>query len=88
MVIVLLKNNIECFLSKVGHKNFYYPTSTRAILKKNTKIQILTWLCSNKNLCAAKVKNKDILFLTITDKNVNIKKDAFSVVWIDKVHAP
>ena len=58
-----MKNDMHCYLSEVGHNNFYYPTKKKAILKTNSKLQVLPWLCSNKNLFAVKVKNKDILMI-------------------------
>lgn len=88
MVDLIMKNDIHCYLSEVGHNNFYYPTKKKAILKTNSKLQVLPWLCSNKNLFAVKVKNKDILFLTITDKTINMNNNNYSIVWINKKVMP
>ena len=42
----MINEDTTCYLSEIGHKNFYYPTSTRAILKKNCMYEELPWLCS------------------------------------------
>ena len=88
VVILTMKNDIHCYLSEIGHNNFYYPTKRKAILKIDSKLEILPWVSSDKALFAAKVKNKDILFLTITDKTINIDNNSYSIVWISKQQLP
>ena len=50
-----------CYLSELGHKNFYYPTKTKAVVTKHCEddIEILNWLGgASRNLKAVKVKNE------------------------------
>ena len=83
-----MNTNIHCFLSEVGHNNFYYPSRKKAIIQTDTPIEILPWLSSNKDLKAIKVKNKYIVFLTPEQNTGNINKDNYSVVWIHKEKLP
>ena len=77
-----MNKNIHCFLSEIGCNNFYYPTSTKVILKHNADVEILPWLSTNKNLTAIKVKNKYLVLLTNVYKSVNLNSESYSVVWI------
>jgi len=83
------EKNITCYLSEVGHKNFHYPTNTKAILKSDCEYSSLNWICTgSRNLKAIKVKNNCVLPLTFTNKNdkdiISTNNDFYVVVWIDK----
>lgn len=82
----IIKNHVFCYLSEVGHKNFHYPTNTKAILEKNVSYEILPWLTSDKSLQAIKVKNQNILYLTNAQNCANNCNT--SVVWIEKDKLP
>lgn len=79
-----------CYFSEKGHKNFFYPTERRGILKDNCVYWDLNWLSGDgsKNLKAIKVKNSCVLpltFASIDDKNIiSTKNDYYIIVWIDK----
>ncbi len=87
MVKNITKNHVFCYLSEIGHKNFYYPTNIKAVLQKNVSFEILPWVTSNKNLQAIKVKNHNILYLTNIENNDKNSYD-ISVVWIEKDKLP
>ena len=79
-----------CYFSEKGHKNFFYPTTRRGILKDKCEYHNLNWLSGDntKNLKAIKVKNSCVLPLTFTsidDKNIiSTENDYYIIVWIDK----
>ena len=83
MVENFMEENIFCFLSEVGHNNFYYPTNQKAVLKVNAPYTRMCWISIDRQLCAIKVKNEHILRFTYAD-NENINKDRYSIVWINK----
>lgn len=87
MVTHIMKKNITCYMSEIGHKNFYYPTKTKVILKENAAIEQLPWISSSKKLQAVKVKNKFILYTTNIEKNIE-NSENFSVIWIEKTILP
>jgi len=82
---LVMEKNIFCYFSEIGNNNFFYPTSKKGLIKSNAEYEILPWLCSDKNLQAVKVKNKEIIGLTIEQNNITIKNaERYSVVWITK----
>ena len=90
--MIKINENTTCFLSEVGHKNFYYPTSNKAVLKKNCSYEILPWICS-KPLTALKIKINCLLPLSLDNKDIgdimlNEDPEKSIVVWIDKNIVP
>ncbi len=83
-----MSTDIYCYLSEVGHNNFYYPTSKKAVIKSGSLYEVMPWVCSNNNLKAIKIKNKSILFLTLLPNSVKFSKDNYSIVWVDKNNLP
>jgi len=88
----VINKNTTCYLSEIGHKNFYYPTDSRAILKKNCTYEKLPWLCSQP-LNAIKIKISCLLPLSLDKEGVddiifNEDPEKTIVVWINKNIAP
>ena len=85
MVEKTMKKNVLCYLSEIGHNNFYYATKTKVIIEKNSSYEIMPWISGNKHLQAIKVKNKNILHLS----NPNcIESSGESILWIEKDKLP
>ena len=78
-----------CYISELGHKNFYYPTDKKAIIKPDCKYEILPWLGGHENLSPVKIKISCIL-PTSFDKDPaydilrNSEKDSSIIVWVEK----
>ena len=85
MVKCIMSKNVICYLSEIGHKNFYYPTKTKVVIEKNTKYEILPWISTDKKLQAIKVKNSSILHITTLSK---LQQSGESVLWIKKNKLP
>ena len=88
----MINKNTTCYLSEIGHKNFYYPTHTRAILKKNCTYEELPWLCAQP-LRAIKTKISCLSPLSldkdcINDIIFNENPDRTIIVWVDKYIVP
>ncbi len=79
-----IDENIICYFSEIGHKQFYYPTRTKGVIKCKAPFEKLTWLSTNRELTAIKLKNKYILSLTSDKKAamLELNKEQYSVVWI------
>ena len=88
----MMSKNTTCYLSEIGHNNFYYPTCSRAILKKNCNYEELPWLCSQP-LKAIKTKISCLSPLSLDKDSVddiifNDNPDKVIIVWVDKNIAP
>jgi len=81
---MIIDNNIICFLSTIGHNNFFYPNSKKVIVKKGADIEQLAYVGSK--LAAIKVKSIYIVPLTIfSNHDINIiEKNKTLVLWTDK----
>ena len=85
---------IKCFLSEKGHKNFWYPTSTKVIVSKGCEYEKLNWISgSGRKLCAIKVRKECIVPLQYEKASINNtsppEENSYIVVWTDKtIDAP
>jgi len=79
---------IKCYLSEIGHNNFWYPTQTEILISSTSAYEKLSWISGapGENLTAIKVRKSCIFPLEInenTAKNISsIEKDDYTVVWI------
>lgn len=85
--LTTLNNDMICYLSEIGHKNFFYPTMSKAILNDHCDFEELNWISGDgRKLRAIKVKNKDVYPLTLTCENdirlLENDDDTKIVVWI------
>ena len=84
-----LNKKMICYLSEIGHNNFYYATETKAFIERGAVLQHLSWLSGTQKtkLQAVKVKKKFIIPLTIDDicvNNIINNDECYVVVWIEK----
>ncbi len=84
----MTKENITCFLSEVGHNNFYYPTKQKAILKKDCYFEKLSWV-GPQPLIAVKTKIACLSPLSLDKRSLddilfNRDPETIIVVWVDK----
>lgn len=77
-----------CYLSEIGHKNFYYATNTKALIERGAVLEHISWISGvgDNKLQAVKVKKKFIIPLTLDNNYVNniMNNDEYIVVWIRK----
>jgi hypothetical protein len=79
----------KCFLSELGHKNFWYPTAVQALLSTECESEALSWIAGDgRNLKALKVRKACILPLSSTPPTSDIVNthdgDCQIVVWVEK----
>jgi len=82
-------NFTECFLSDIGHNNFYYPSEVKVLIDQDCNKEHLHWLGgAHRNLRAIKVRKSCVLPLHITPEAVSNmappEKDAYIAVWVEK----
>jgi len=84
-----MKNrNIICYLLELGHRNFYYPTYTKAFLQNACEYEDMNWLGgTHRNLKAIKVKNDCLVPIMITKEKVSDvlfeDQNNYSIVWVE-----
>ncbi len=76
----IIKSGTTCFISKLGHNNFFYPikdeTGLTTFLEDVDDYSIKSWICGDPNLKAVEVR-------AITLSSMVCPPDARTVVWID-----
>tara|TARA_R100001015_G_C4570105_1_gene128322 strand:+ start:637 stop:894 length:258 start_codon:yes stop_codon:yes gene_type:complete len=71
----------KCYLSEVGHKNFFYPTTASALITDNCDYSILPWVGGeNKKLTPIKIKKSCVIPLNMTPPE-SVKGS--TVVWVE-----
>tara|TARA_Y100000004_G_C8600677_1_gene280449 strand:+ start:234 stop:491 length:258 start_codon:yes stop_codon:yes gene_type:complete len=79
-------NYSKCYLSEVGHKNFFYPTNTTALISSNCEYTVLPWIGGkNKNLTPIKVSKSCILPLDLVQPGT---VEGTTVVWVEDNSLP
>ena len=77
-----------CYLSEIGHRNFWYPTRNSALYSTDCVHEELNWVSGNASkLKAIKIKKSCILPLNIDGETVdNISppsNNTYTVVWVE-----
>jgi|TARA_R110002020_G_scaffold191774_2_gene391741 hypothetical protein len=82
-----IEKNTICYTSEAGHKNFWYPTTSKVIVKENCEAERMPWI-SGGNSIAIKILKSNLMPLDITTNTTyNISpptNDEYTVVWIMK----
>ena len=82
-----IKENTICYTSEIGHNNFWYPTSDKAMIKEGCAAERLSWI-GGGNKIAVKILKSCLVPLHITEsttKNTSPpSKNDFTIVWIEK----
>ncbi len=74
-------NYTKCYLSEIGHNNFYYPTTQTALIPVDCDYTILPWIGGGaKKLTPIKIFRCDILPLDLADSE---KIKGSMVVWVE-----
>ena len=75
-------NYTKCYLSEIGHNNFFYPTTLTALIPSNCDYTVLPWIGGkNKKLTPIKIKKSHIVPLNLAPQG--IVKGA-TVVWVEE----
>ena len=75
-------NYTKCYLSEIGHNNFFYPTGATALIPEGCEYTILPWVGGkDKKLTPIKIKKCCVVPLNMNPPEA-IK--GTTVVWIDE----
>ena len=84
---MIIEKNTICYTSEVGHKNFWYPTTNKVIVKENCEAERMSWLSGGIKI-AIKILKSNLMPLDITTSTTyNISPptdDNYTVVWIKR----
>ena len=82
-----IEKNTICYTSETGHKNFWYPTRSKVIVKENCEVERIPWISGGDSI-AIKILKSNLMPLDITTNTThNISpptNDEYTVVWIKR----
>ena len=74
-------NYIKCYLSEVGHNNFFYPTNLTALIPDGCDYTILPWVGGkDKKLTPIKIDKSCVVPLNMCPPSA---VNGTTVVWVD-----
>ena len=80
-----MEKYIVCYLSELGHKNFWYPTEHKALILESLVTSYPTLVGGGANLIPAIIEIKNILPLTTPANYIkNSYINNIAIVWISK----
>ena len=74
-----------CYLSQVGHNNFYYPSDKKAVLDEDCDYIFIPWI-SAKGFRAIKIKSDCLLPLELDKQSADetlLNDKEYAIVWIE-----
>ena len=71
-----IKEGTKCFISSIGHNNFYYPSARSVNTLYDVEAEMVCWIGGGDKLIPIKVPSN-----CIDDKRYD---DGSSVVWMEK----
>jgi hypothetical protein len=82
-------NHQRCFLSEKGHNNFWYPTTTAALVIQGCNFESLNWVGgATRKLKAIKVLKSCVLPLEFNQSGYeNLSpphRNSYTIVWVEK----
>ena len=80
---------IKCYLSELGHNNFFYPSTTTALITAGCKYDVLSWVGGAGELKPIKLLKSCVLPLKSKNaagviQNYSSNKHDYTVVWIPR----
>ena len=76
----------KCYLSEIGHNNFFYPTETTALIPDNCEFAVLPWVGGKeKKLIPIKIKKSCVVPLNMSPPDT---VEGNTVVWIEEYLLP
>ena len=77
---------VRCFLSELGHNNFWYPTDNKVLIKESVEVDRMPWL-GGGNKFAIKILKSCLIPVDITENTTyNISpptRNQYTIVWIE-----
>jgi hypothetical protein len=84
---MIVQKHTVCYTSERGHKNFFYPSLTKMVIKEECKADRLPWL-SISNKVALRIPTGYLVPLDFTQNTAeNISppsNNLYTIVWVEK----
>jgi len=84
---MLIDRNTICYISEIGHKNFWYPSDHKVVVKEACIAQKMAWLSGGPKI-AIRILKENLIPLDMSEQALlNISpptKNEYTIVWIDK----
>ena len=84
---MIVEQNTICYISEIGHNNFWYPSRDKVLVKENCEAQKMTWIGGGSKI-AVKILKSYLIPMDITENTTyNISpptKNQYTIVWIEK----
>ena len=84
---MIIHENTICYTSELGNNNFFYPSSNKVIIKKDSEAFQMAWL-GGAGKVPYKILKSCLMPLDLTEntkKNMSPPtKNDYTVVWIEK----
>ena len=75
-------NYIKCYLSEVGHNNFFYPARATALISNECEYTVLPWVGGrDKKLTPIKIEKRYVVPLDLSPPNT---LKGTTVVWVEE----
>ncbi len=82
---MIIEKNTVCYASEIGHNNFWYPSNTKLLVKKECHAEKMAWVSGGQKI-PIKVLKSNLMPLNITENTkYNISpptKNTYTVVWL------
>ena len=82
---MVIQENTICYASELGHNNFWYPSSTKLLIKNKCDAEQMSWISGGRKV-PIKVLKSNLIPLNITENTTfNISpptKNDYTVVWL------
>ena len=82
-----IEKNTICYTSEVGHKNFWYPTEQKVIVKEDCEAQRMTWLSGGSSIAVRILKANLVPLDLVKNRTFAITPPIageFTIVWINR----
>ena len=83
---MLIKENTVCYISEIGHNNFWYPTEQKVVTKHDCSAERMSWI-SGGDRVAIKILKSCLIPINLSESTtINISppnKNDYTIVWIE-----
>tara|TARA_R100000808_G_scaffold5648_1_gene17013 strand:+ start:3643 stop:3909 length:267 start_codon:yes stop_codon:yes gene_type:complete len=84
---MLIDRNTVCYTSERGHKNFWYPSDHKVIVKESCSAQQVSWISGGPKI-AIRILKENLVPLDISQEAIlNMSppaKSGYTIVWIER----
>lgn len=82
-----IEKNTICYISEIGHNNFWYPSIYKAMIRENCEAEKMSWVSGGTKIPIKVLKSFLIPIAITSDTIFNIfppTQNNYTIVWIEK----